>query len=84
MDLILESLKKELETASSDNDDQFTHLINTSMNVLPLSVSEMADLIGISLPGVRRWMRGITLPHPLVRPAVYRMLLKKIKEKEEL
>ena len=58
--------------------DLFRKIVVQSEAVLCLSNLELAELVKASVPTVTRWKSGNTVPHVLVRSAIYKILKKKI------
>ncbi len=72
-------LEAALVTADPNNNQQFMHLLLFTMQELSLTVRDVAEMIGVSLPTVERWMNGQSTPHPAMRPPTYKMFVKLLK-----
>lgn len=40
----------------------------------PISDDECARLIGVSVPSIRRWRDGVTVPHPVMQSLAVKVL----------
>ena len=72
------ALRQELQTDASKqiSDDQFHAAMSAASRLLPFTDIEFAREIGTSRPTITRWVDGHTAPCPIMRPRVYRILLK--------
>lgn len=76
----LQALKSQLLAAAADveNKDAFCSAFSRARTTLMLSDNELAKVIQISRPTVRRWASGATAPHPIGRKAVLDYLVKRV------
>ena len=72
----LERLKQELKAAMLDPQDEaaFHRLVNETMDALHLQDEDIAREFGMTRSTATRWMDGTAVPHPAMRPPVYRTL----------
>lgn len=79
----LETLIGNLTAASSSEEEcsEFDSLIAASQGLLDLDDANMATLLKVSRPTISRWTRGKTSPHPVVRNAMFSVLIKSAQSK---
>ena len=69
---------KELESADLTDDKTFRRLLNDGMELADIEDADLAESVGASTPTVRRWRSGAAVPHPLLRPAIFNIIRKKL------
>jgi hypothetical protein len=65
----------EAERADVDR-REFSELFSSAMKILELDQEPVARLLKASRPTISRWAAGLSAPHPLARPTVFRELRK--------
>lgn len=70
--------------AATDAEMDFAGLIKAAQQLLELDDLDMARTLNVSRPTIGRWIRGVSLPHPLARRAICETLAKKAKGKIKL
>jgi hypothetical protein len=67
---------KKIKTLETTDDVAFTSILNEAYTGFNLEVLDVAHAFGISFPTVERWLAGKTMPHPMMRSAVFDWLIK--------
>lgn len=75
---MLEMLRDHLEKADLTDDAVYADTVRKVMEVLDLSVSNVACALHVSKPTVSRWARGVTAPHEMMREPIRRFALRTI------
>lgn len=58
-----------------DYDELFYQIVNQAKGKFKLSAMDLAEIFGVSLPTVNRWLTGENYPHPTMRPAMYQTFI---------
>jgi transcriptional regulator with XRE-family HTH domain len=76
-----EELQEKLIRAiqAPEDDELFVDVVRTSMDLLSITDTDLAERFGVSRPSVNRWRNGMNAPHPAMRPRIYKELLKRAK-----
>jgi hypothetical protein len=78
---IFGALVQELASASSDPEAaEFGRVFHHAQSVLGKTDLQMSLLFKVSRPTVGRWARSVTAPHPMLRKAVFDVLLGEAKQ----
>lgn len=72
-----DTLIDRLISADPNDDKLFPSLVKESMETLELSDRDVAHAIDISIPSLTRWKNGLSAPHPVLRPHVYKWFIEK-------
>ena len=67
-----------LHSVSSNSDKDFQEIIVTALDSGFVTERDLAHGEGTSLATIRRWKEGKALPHPIMRPYVFRYLIEKL------
>ena len=70
----LEQLRADMNQAAGGDDDGFGWLVDRAMDLLCLLDEDVSRQLGVSRTTVSRWRSRVVVPHPLMRPAVFRVL----------
>ena len=79
----LSAFRARLLVAKKDDDLAFHRILKVAMNVLELSVSDLAHTFDLSKPTIERWLTQKAYPHPDIRPSLYKWFGEKAKEAAE-
>lgn len=79
----IQALVHMLESANVDDDGTFAVVVDAFCAVAGFSDLDLANSFGMSRPGVTRWRRGVTAPHPVMRPAIVRTLVKLVTDRPD-
>jgi len=71
-------LIKSIRNFDRKADDQFRHILLEGMSILSLREKEVAELFGASQTNVKRWINGISAPHPSMRLLYVNTLKEKV------
>ena len=76
-----DELIKQLEAADPVDDVVFRSLVATALRAMPaITNQEIGETFDVSRPSAQRWREGRSLPHPAMRPHIYRWFIAKAKE----
>lgn len=81
--LDIKNLIADLEDADANDDKVFYTVIRRAMQVLETPTADVAEVIGVARPTLARWVAAASSPHPTIRPAIYRGLIRLANEKLE-
>ena len=65
-------LWKEIERVDFEDNKSFAEIVDKFMFITGSSESYLSERFGMSTPSVRRWRLGQSVPHPVMRPPVYK------------
>ena len=78
---IFEALLHELVNASANAESsEFSRIFRHTQDALGRTDLQMSLLFKVSRPTIGRWSRGVTMPHPMLRKAVFDSLLIQVKQ----
>lgn len=60
--------------------DEFRYILLLGMKWFRLSDVDVADLVSVTTPTVRRWKNGNSCPVPEMRKPLYRILIRKLED----
>ncbi len=60
--------------AAAIEDTKFVTELGFLMKHLEINNSELSQALGVARTSINRWFKGTAIPHPLVRPAIFRVL----------
>jgi hypothetical protein len=66
------------QTIGSDDKTVFRILVSSFMETAKFEPVDVARLCKVSVPTVNRWSRGVTAPHPLMRPSIADVMLRRL------
>jgi hypothetical protein len=66
--------------AATCSDDDFRRLVDRAMNELNMLDKDVAEALSMSRTTVMRWRNGLSVPHPLMRPAALRVFIRRCEE----
>ncbi len=75
-----DELIKKIEKTSPSNDKEFQEIIAVVVDNGFFTELEVARVMGCSRPTVARWKSGANSPHPLIRPPMFRELIKALQK----
>ena len=75
-----EELIQKIRTADDQDDTRFTEIIAGAVNAGVTSDIDLAHEFGTSYPTARRWIQGVSCPHPAMRKCVYGWILKRLSQ----
>jgi len=76
-DLILK-----IQGTSKDDDKGFQEVVAAILDGEFLTETDLCREVGASKPTIRRWKEGKNSPHSVLRPRVFRYLIKKLQEED--
>jgi hypothetical protein len=76
----LQGLEHRLESPDTRDAKVFRELLSDTIDLLNMSLREVADEFAVSPSSVTRWKQGANAPHPAMRPLVFKFLARKVAE----
>ena len=70
----IENFISRTQIIDSHDNAGFRYIINQALDMPLMDVRSMAETIGTSLPTVRRWKNGNSMPHPVMRPVIFKFI----------
>ena len=72
--------KKAADAAKAEEikDSDFRAILRDGQQLLKMSEKEFADELRVSHPRLNRWLHGIDLPHPVMRPGIAEWIAHKL------
>lgn len=64
-----------------NNDEQFYDKLDAAVKEHNLTAKDLSAGLGVARTTVERWFQRIVIPHPLMRPSVFRFINKLISER---
>ena len=74
----LEHLKILLQTVHPEHDHLFSVVMLAFITFNVVTENELADELRLSVPTIKRWVRGKNLPHRSIRPPIHKFLSDKL------
>lgn len=69
-----------LQNADVHNDEEFRELLTWCRTAEAFTDAELATEFTVSVPTIKRWRLGETIPHPQMRRAVFTYLASRAKD----
>lgn len=73
----LEAMRAFIEAADLERDDVYSAAVRSVIRGLAIEPGTLGDAMSCSVPTVRRWMNGVTVPHPGMRESLRRYALRR-------